>query len=523
MLEHLKTHKTLTDWMLAYHTRHQSPIVQIFTNIFGRPWVVISDYREAQDILMRRSKEFDKPDLISDIFYGISPKFHAGQTTDDAWRHQRKLIQDLVTPAFLNEVAAPQLHHNFMDLINMWLEKMRLGKGRPFAVKHDIYETALEAIWAAIFGLDDISTVTRNQIKLLSSQMDFPIPSSLDKEVVFPRATAPPAFRAVLEITDGIEAVIKSPFPRLTGFFQRYTPAGRKNHAEKKSFIAKEIAKAKKRIIESGVKETKVTNAVDHMLRRENAAAERVGRLPDYSSQMLADELFGLLIAGHDTTSTTLLWALKFLAANQSMQIKLRAELRSALFDANSESRIPTAHEIASCQNHYLDACIEEINRVSCTGSVPSRNTITDAVVLGHVIPKGTRVCFLGQGHGILEPAFPVPESLHSERYRQVGDERVGSWDLKDMKKFDPERWLVHDPATTTDVYDSTAGPHIAFGGGLRGCFGKKLAYLELRMAIVLMVWNFVLEEVPEEYGSWEAVDMLTHSPIMCYVKLSKA
>jgi hypothetical protein len=48
MLEHLKTHKTLTDWMLAYHTRHQSPIVQMFTNLFGRPWVVISDYREAQ-------------------------------------------------------------------------------------------------------------------------------------------------------------------------------------------------------------------------------------------------------------------------------------------------------------------------------------------------------------------------------------------------------------------------------------------------------------------------------------------
>lgn len=48
MLEHLKTHKTMSDWMLAFHTRHQSPIVQMFTNLFGKPWVVISDYKEAQ-------------------------------------------------------------------------------------------------------------------------------------------------------------------------------------------------------------------------------------------------------------------------------------------------------------------------------------------------------------------------------------------------------------------------------------------------------------------------------------------
>jgi cytochrome P450 len=489
---------------------------------------------------MRRSKEFDKPDMISDIFYGISPEFHAVQVTGDAWRHQRKLIQDLVTPAFLSAVAAPQLHHNFMDLVSMWTEKARLGQGHTFAVKHDIYETALEAIWAAIFGLEGTATVTRNQIKLLSATKSLPLPASVDKELVFPRAPAPPAFRAVLEITDSIENVVKSPFPRLVGTFQRYTPSGRRNFAEKNRFLAEEIAKAEKRMLESDGKEVEITNAVDHILRRENIAAEKAHRAPDYKSTMLADEvsfsthslpivlttspqLFGLLIAGHDTTSTTILWSLKLLAANQLIQSKLRAELRSAFSSAHSESRIPTAQEIASCQNHYLDACIEEINRVSRTGSIPSRITTTDAVVLGRVIPKGTRIAFLGHGHGVLEPAFPIDDSLRSEKYRQAGGGKAGTWNPKNMKKFDPTRWLIHDAATNTAVYDSTAGPHISFGGGLRGCFGKKMAYLELRMAIVLIIWHFVLEEVPEEYASWEGVDMLTYSPLMCYVKLSKA
>jgi hypothetical protein len=48
MIEHLKTHKTLADWILSHNTRHNSPIVQTFTPLFGKPWVVISDFREEQ-------------------------------------------------------------------------------------------------------------------------------------------------------------------------------------------------------------------------------------------------------------------------------------------------------------------------------------------------------------------------------------------------------------------------------------------------------------------------------------------
>ncbi|KAI2486618.1 hypothetical protein Ptr902_00751 [Pyrenophora tritici-repentis] len=48
LINHLKTHKTISDWILSHNTRHDSPIVQAFANLFGKPWVIISDYREAQ-------------------------------------------------------------------------------------------------------------------------------------------------------------------------------------------------------------------------------------------------------------------------------------------------------------------------------------------------------------------------------------------------------------------------------------------------------------------------------------------
>jgi hypothetical protein len=240
---------------------------------------------------MRRTKEFDKPDMITKAFYGIAPEFHAGQITGESWRYQRKLIQDLVTPAFLSGVAAPQLHENFLDLVKLWSEKMRLSEGRPFPVKHDIYETALEAIWAAIFGIEDTATVTRNQISLLSAQKDVSLPSSVDKAVEFERAPAPPAFRAVLDLTESIEEVGKSPYPKVVGFLQRYRPTGRKNLALKDEFITKEIVKAEKRMQDNEGKETNITNAVDHMLRRENMGAEKLQRAPQYFSRTMINEV----------------------------------------------------------------------------------------------------------------------------------------------------------------------------------------------------------------------------------------
>jgi cytochrome P450 len=205
------------------------------------------------------------------------------------------------------------------------------------------------------------------------------------------------------------------------------------------------------------------------------------------------------------------------------VQTKLRSTLRSTFATAHSSKRAPNAQEIATSQIHYLDACIEEILRVATTGSLVSRTAMQDAVVLGQVIPKGTMIMCAGAGAGILEPTFPIDEKLRSQYYHKAGGGKIGAWDTATMQDFLPERWLVHDKNSNEMVFDGSAGPHVSFGGGLRGCYGKKMAYLELRMAIVLALWHFELKEVPEEYASFEGMDGLTHSPIQCYVRLAKA
>jgi hypothetical protein len=239
---------------------------------------------------LRRSKEFDKPDMISDMFYGINPEHHTVQPINDKFRHQRKLMQDLMAPAFLNNIAAPEVYRNFANLMTLWSEKMRLSEGHAFSVKHDVYETALEAIWSALFG-SDAATVTGNKIDLLSSQLSVKLPSSKDEEVEFPSVIAPPAFDMVLKLTDSLETVVKSPFPRAMGIMMRYLPSQHKRLQVKNRTMAEEIAKAEKRMADNKGDTSKMTNAVDHMLRREQIAAEKGGRQPEYNSKVMAAEV----------------------------------------------------------------------------------------------------------------------------------------------------------------------------------------------------------------------------------------
>lgn len=241
---------------------------------------------------MRRTKEFDKPDLLSEVFVGVNPDHHTVKATNDSFRSQRKLLQDLMAPNFLNVVVAPQLHNNFMDLIQMWKEKVRLSKGHPFSVKHDIYNTALEAIWAAVFGTEETTTITGNQIDLLAPMKNLSIPAGASDEAVeFPQAHVPDAFKAVLELTDSIVYTSRSPFPILTGYVLRWLPFVAKWIKVKNQAMAAQISKAEQRLANSKGKAANITNAVDHILRRELMAAERQGRSPNFQSKIIVAEV----------------------------------------------------------------------------------------------------------------------------------------------------------------------------------------------------------------------------------------
>ena len=162
---------------------------------------------------------------------------------------------------------------------------------------------------------------------------------------------------------------------------------------------------------------------------------------------------------------------------------------------------------------------IEEILRCSLTAHGAIRNAKVDTEVLGYLIPAGTDVYMLSNGPSFMNPGFHIEESRRSPSSQANKDKSGGVWDAADMGFFNPERWLTYDEQGV-EVYDARAGPQLAFGQGPRGCFGKKLAYIELRIMIVLVVWTFELKKTPPELSGYEAVDKLTHRPQQCFVRL---
>lgn len=83
------------EWMIEQTRVHGSPIVRAFIEPLRKPTVVVVDFREGQDILMRR-KEFDRSDFGIDALGGEAPKFHINLKTGPEWKAHRRLLQDLM-------------------------------------------------------------------------------------------------------------------------------------------------------------------------------------------------------------------------------------------------------------------------------------------------------------------------------------------------------------------------------------------------------------------------------------------
>jgi cytochrome P450 len=79
-------------------------------------------------------------------------------------------------------------------------------------------------------------------------------------------------------------------------------------------------------------------------------------------------------------------------------------------------------------------------------------------------------------------------------------------------------RWLVYDGDLVS--FNANAGPTMPFGVGPRACFGRKLAYVQMKIFLVLVVWNFEIGDVgSDKLSRFDAMDTTTHKPKVCYVR----
>jgi cytochrome P450 len=235
--------------------------------------------------------------------------------------------------------------------------------------------------------------------------------------------------------------------------------------------------------------------------------------------------MFGDIIGGHHTTSGAMMWLAKYLTDLPHIQTQLRCHLYGSLSSAKKENRIFTFEEIRRAKMPYFDAVIEEMLRINAV--TVTREAMCDTTILGSPIQKGTQVFFVSNGPGFLSPSVPVDESKRTETSRSA--KLNSNWDeSQDLKTFNPERWLVRknkDDSGMNEVdvnveFDGAAGPQLVFGLGPRACWGRRLALMEMKTIIAMLIWNFELLETPPAISSHAGLEGIARVPQQCYVRL---
>ncbi|KAK4154499.1 cytochrome P450 [Chaetomidium leptoderma] len=507
-------------WFLEQATRHNSAITQVFLGPFVKPAVVVSDYREVHDILSHRDGVDFKRGKKVDAFRGILPHaFPAMETFDPLFKPSRDLARDLMTPSILHSVNAPRIHDVTMSLLELWTLKLRLAGGKPFDVSEDVSEFSFDAILSAATGLGPDGGDVKRQLQHLTAHQDQIAASSSHggaAVIVFPRAAKSAKLAALRVDEDSLWKGFVMPWPRLYHFLNNLRPSVRAARHTLQSHIATQITST----LVQGQETPPPSCALDYVMQRELRAAAAASRPPRLTDPRILEPIYGYLIAGHDTSSGALTWFLRRLtAAHPQLQAQIRTCLRAAYPDAWRERRAPTAAELVRRPGSpWLDAALEETLRLDSPVVNIMVVTRTDTLVLGCFVPRDTPVFLNLAGPSLNRQSVFVEEGLRREGSGGGGGPR-GNWDGEGPEEFRPERWLRRDAAGRM-LFDAGAGPALAFSAGNRGCWGKRLGYLELRIVAALLLWFFEFEEVPEELVSWETYDSLVTAPKECLVHL---
>lgn len=285
-------------WLSKQIRKHQSPIFQAFIRPFSKPWIVIADFQETQDICLRRTREFDRSPYWADIFAGPAPLGHIHFPSNRAWKGHRRLLQDLMLPAFLENVAAPAIYSNALDMLRLWDAKCRIADGRPFDAEKDIFYVALDAVNSFSFGasfqhraiapqLKVIGTIEKDGIKSLQAAT-----SSRDSPIHFPTARIDDALQAILTIADAVEGQYSTLFPKFKWWRRQTFESGLREAVKtRKKLCRSVIAAAVTQLDSRGEDESWARSATDLMVRREKLSADKEGRKPEYFSESMIDEV----------------------------------------------------------------------------------------------------------------------------------------------------------------------------------------------------------------------------------------
>jgi cytochrome P450 len=331
----------------------------------------------------------------------------------EPWKSQRRLLQ----PAF----HVPRLM-GMVNTINAstaaMLERWRRGivPGEPFDLEHEMMDLLIEVSVKTLFGTEvagDAATVHKaitTAFSILHRKVLSPVPSPW--WVPFPANTR--FMRAVASLDEVVYRIIEE---------------RRKSGAEGDDVLSTLLS-----------------------VRDEDG-----NPMPD---RQIRDEVVTMLVAGHESTGTSLSWTLYLLSRYPSVMRQVEEEMEDVL-----GGRTPEFQDVPKLK--YLAMVLKEGLRLYPPFWMLTRTPVEDDVVGGHRVGAGSILMFSSY----------------------VTHRRPEFW--ANPEAFDPERFLPEE------VEKRPQFAYFPLGGGPRVCIGGRLAEMQSLLVLASVLQRYSLHAVP--------------------------
>ncbi|MDL2336804.1 MAG: cytochrome P450 [Pseudomonadota bacterium] len=317
----------------------------------------------------------------------------------ESWSRQRRMMQPVFHSQVIRGFSSLMRRLN-LELIERWAG--HAARGEPINLTRELSDLALNIMLHALFSAD------------------------------FDRL---------------IEAEGTSPFDLLTLESRRDLPFAAKFRALTRHVLAMIAARRKEQRIEMDLLSML-------MEARDKDSGEA---MPD---RALLDESMTLIVAGHETTASTLNWTWYLLSQHP--------EVEARLHEAVAATAPPPAEEPLA-ENSYVEQVLHEALRMYPPGWLFTRRALGDDRLGGYHVPAGTDI-------------FICPYLLHRH---------AAHWDRPE--EFDPERFV---PAAADARHRFAFLP---FSAGPRYCIGAAFAMAEMTMHLSMVAQRFRLQYVGNE------------------------
>jgi cytochrome P450 len=434
-----RMHQDIERWVGQY-----GPKVQI--HLGREPVLVLGDHTLIAQVLKDRPESFRRPSRMQQIISEMGIADGVFVAEGEHWARQRRMVMASFAPGNVRAYF-PALLNVADRLQRRWLIASDIS--RPVDLQSDLMRFTVDAISGLAFGVDVNTLESKDDV--IQRHLDQILPTIWRRTHAIvpywrwfklPRDRA--LDRSVAEVNKAIRSFITEARGRLTTSSRRAAPQ----------------------------------NLLEAMI----VAADEPGS--GMSDEDVVGNVFTMLLAGEDTTATSLSWMFYLLSRNPKAMERVREEVDFVL---GRPMATWTPEDMGRLD--YLEACIHESMRMKPVGPFNVVEALKDVVIDDVLVPAGTSVVGLMRNDSMKDEYFA------------------------DASQFRPERWLPEEGGTPQA--DNAKRISMPFGAGPRICPGRYLALMEIKLVAAMLFQHFGIVSLDTPDGQEAQEHMaLTMTPV---------